>query len=134
MTDFKFSMPIQPRYADFDMLGHLNNATYLTYYEVVRLHYFKELGWKLKEATNVVAHFEIDFLIPIVPSSEVLCSIKTTSLGGKSFKMQYELTSLDYTTCFSTAHSIQVCIDRNTGKAVELPANVRSILSDYDGL
>ncbi len=134
MTDFKFSMTIQPRYADFDMLGHLNNATYVTYYEVARLHYFYELGWTLKDATNVVAHLDIDFLLPILPDSKVLCSIKTISLGSKSFQMQYALTSMDGKSRFSRAHSVQVCIDRNDGKAIIIPDNVRELLSKYDGL
>ena len=134
MTDFKFSVPIQPRYADFDMLGHLNNATYVTYYEVARLHYFYDIGWTLKDATNVVAHFDIDFLLPILPDSKVLCSIKTISLGTKSFQMQYALNSMDGAICFSRAHSVQVCIDRNNGKAITMPDNVRELLSKYDAL
>jgi acyl-CoA thioester hydrolase len=132
MSDFKFSILIQQRYADFDMLGHLNNATYVTYYEVARIHYFSDLGWPLKDATNVVAHFDIDFLIPILPDSKVLCSIKTISLGSKSFQMQYSLTSADGSSLFSRAHSVQVCIDRNNGKAIIIPANVRELLSKYD--
>lgn len=134
MTDFKFSIPIQPRYADFDMLGHLNNATYITYYEVARLHYFYELGWTLKDVSNVVAHLDIDFLVAIIPTSEVVCSIKTISLGGKSFQMQYELTSSDGSICYSRAHSVQVCIDKNNSKAIQIPDNIRELLAKFDGL
>ena len=134
MTDFKFSVPIQPRYADFDMLGHLNNATYVTYYEVARLNYFYEIGWTLKDATNVVAHFDIDFLLPILPDSEVLCSIKTISLGSKSFQMQYTLTSFEGSIIFSRAHSVQVCIEKNNGKAIIIPDNVRELLSKYESI
>jgi acyl-CoA thioester hydrolase len=134
MTDFKFSLPIQPRYADFDMLGHLNNATYVTYYEVARLNYFYEIGWTLKDATNVVAHFDIDFLLPILPDSKVLCSIKTISLGSKSFQMQYALTSLEGSIIFSRAHSVQVSIDKNNGKAILIPDNVRELLSKYESI
>ena len=134
MTDFKFSIPIQPRYADFDMLGHLNNATYITYYEVARLHYFYELGWTLIDVSNVVAHLDIDFLVAIVPTSEVVCSIKTISLGSKSFQMQYELTSTDGSICYSRAHSVQVCIDKHNSKAIQIPDNIRELLTKYDGL
>ena len=134
MTDFKFSVPIQPRYADFDMLGHLNNATYVTYYEVARLNYFYEIGWTLKDATNVVAHFDIDFMLPILPDSKVLCSIKTISLGSKSFQMQYALSSLDGSIIFSRAHSVQVCIEKNNGKAILIPDNVRELLSKYESI
>ena len=134
MADYNFSIPIQPRYADFDMLGHLNNANYVTYYEVARLHYFYDLGWTLKDISNVVAHFDIDFLVPIVPKSKVVCSIKTISLGSKSFQMQYELKSEDGETCFSRAHSVQVCIDKNSSKAITIPDDIRELLSKYDGL
>ena len=60
MTDFKFSTPIQIRYSDFDMLGHINNATFVTYIEVARLYYFIEIGWTLEDVSNVVAHLDLD--------------------------------------------------------------------------
>ncbi len=134
MLDYKFSIPIQPRYADFDMLGHLNNATYLTYFEVARLHYFEDIGWSLRHISNVVAHFDIDFLVPIIPKDKIICSIKTISLGDKSFKMQYELTSPDYKISYSKGHSVQVCIDKDLGKATTLPDEVRDLISKYEGL
>jgi acyl-CoA thioester hydrolase len=134
MTEFKYSIPIQPRYADFDMLGHLNNATYLTYFEVGRLHYFVEIGWNLQSISNVVAHVDIDFLVPIVPGNEILCSIKTLSLGGKSFQMQYELSSLDHKIIYSRGHSVQVCIDKEEGRAIKMPDEVRTVLANYEGL
>ena len=134
MPEFRFSMPIQPRYADYDMLGHLNNATYMTYFEVARLHYFDDIGWDLDDVTNVVAHFDIDFILPVFPESSVICSIKTISLGSKSFQMQYELTSEDGSSCFSRAQSVQVCLDKNTGKAITMPDKLREMLSNYDGL
>ncbi len=127
-------MPIQPRYADFDMLGHLNNASYVTYFEVARLHYFYEIGWSLEDVSNVVAHFTIDFLIPVMPHTEIICAIKTLSLGGKSFKMQYELQSKDGQVSYSKATSVQVCIDKHTGKAIAMPDNIRALLTSYEKL
>jgi acyl-CoA thioester hydrolase len=134
MTDFKFSIPIQSRYADFDMLGHLNNAIYVAYYELVRVQYFSAIGWTLKDESNVVAHIDVDFLLPIFPKDKLICSIKTISLGSKSFKMQYQLTSEDGSKCFSRAYSVQVCIERASGKAIEIPDHARQILSAYDEL
>ncbi len=134
MTNFKFSMPIQPRYGDFDMLGHLNNATYLTYFEVARLNYFIEIGWDLLDVSNVVAHFDIEFLKPILPKTEVICSIKTTSLGNKSFKMEYELASPGKELLYSNGHSVQVCFDKKTAKPITIPQNIRKLIATYDNL
>ncbi len=134
MDNYKFSIPIQPRYADFDMLGHLNNATYVTYFEVARLHYFFEIGWSLKDVSNVVAHFDIDFLVPVLPNTDITCAIKTISLGRKSFQMQYEISSQQGKISHSRAHSVQVCIDKHTGKAIELPDHIRAMLTSYEEL
>ena len=134
MSQYKFTTPIQPRYGDFDMLGHLNNANYVTYFEIARLHYFIEIGWSLDDVSNVVAHFDIDFLIPVLPKLEIICAIKTLSLGGKSFQMQYELMSVDRTVSYSKAHSVQVCIDKKSGKAIEIPQNIRDLITNYEEL
>ena len=34
---------IQVRFADLDVMGHVNNSVYLSYFEMTRVHYFKEL-------------------------------------------------------------------------------------------
>jgi YbgC/YbaW family acyl-CoA thioester hydrolase len=130
----KFTTPIQPRYGDFDMLGHLNNANYVTYFEIARLHYFFEIGWSLSDVSNVVAHFDIDFMVPVLPNQDIVCSIKTLSIGGKSFQMQYELKTKDGSVSFSKAHSVQVCIDKKTGKAIEIPESIRELITKYEEL
>jgi acyl-CoA thioester hydrolase len=33
---------IQVRFADVDKLGHVNNAKYLTYFEIARMQFFKD--------------------------------------------------------------------------------------------
>jgi len=134
MSEYKFTTPIQPRYGDFDMLGHLNNANYVTYFEIARLHYFFEIGWSLQDVSNVVAHFDIDFLLPVLPKQDIVCSIKTLSIGGKSFQMQYELFSKDGTISYSKAHSVQVCIDKKTGEAIEIPASIRELITKFEDL
>ena len=134
MSQYKFTTPIQPRYGDFDMLGHLNNANYVTYFEIARLHYFFDIGWSLEDVSNVVAHFDIDFLIPILPKQDIICAIKTLRIGGKSFQMQYELMSKDKSISYSKAHSVQVCIDKKSGKAIEIPQTIRQLITNYDEL
>jgi acyl-CoA thioester hydrolase len=34
---------IQVRLTDIDILGHVNNSIYLTYFEMTRIHYFSQL-------------------------------------------------------------------------------------------
>jgi acyl-CoA thioester hydrolase len=134
MNKFNFEIPIQIRYGDFDMLGHLNNAIYITYYEVARIQYFHKIGWELTDVSNVVAHLEIDFLKPVLPKDEITVRVRTTGLGTKSFKMEYEIVSRDGATLFNKAGSTQVCFDKTSGQPLPIPDHIRELLVSYEKL
>ena len=42
--DFKYFTSVESRWRDMDVLGHINNATYLTYFESARIEYLASLG------------------------------------------------------------------------------------------
>jgi acyl-CoA thioester hydrolase len=132
MTDFRYSTPIQIRYSDFDMLGHINNATFVTYIEVARLYYFIEIGWTLEDVSNVVAHLDLDFSTPILPGNKVNCRVKTTSIGSKSFQMNYELYSPEDDVIFAKGHSVQVCFEKKSGKTVAIPGHIRELINNFE--
>jgi acyl-CoA thioester hydrolase len=45
---------IQVRLTDIDILGHVNNAIYLSYFEMTRIHYFNELvGYNTKQQKSI---------------------------------------------------------------------------------
>ena len=134
MNNFNFEIPIQIRYGDFDMLGHLNNAIYVTYYEVARIQYFYKIGWQLTDVSNVVAHLEIDFLKPVLPKDEIMVKIRTSRLGTKSFTMEYEIVSRDGNTIYNKASSTQVCFNKSNGKPVPIPDHIRELLHSYEKL
>ncbi len=41
---FYHRVPLQLRFTDFDMLGHLNNGAYLTFMDLGKAHYFNDLA------------------------------------------------------------------------------------------
>ena len=43
MASFRFTTSLEIRFRDLDALGHVNNAVYLTYFEIVRTRYWKRL-------------------------------------------------------------------------------------------
>jgi len=46
LADFKYKTSIETRFADFDMMGHVNNAVYFTYMEIARTKYWKQaIDW-----------------------------------------------------------------------------------------
>ncbi len=41
--DFHYLTPFDVRFRDLDSLGHVNNAVYLTYFEIARIGYWRKL-------------------------------------------------------------------------------------------
>ena len=66
MQGFRVATPIVPRFRDTDAMGHLNNAVYLTYFEVARTAYWTELTGtrNYHEVPFILAHTTIDFRSP----------------------------------------------------------------------
>jgi acyl-CoA thioester hydrolase len=60
---------IQVRFSDIDVMGHVNNAVYLSYFEMTRVHYFRELlglEWDWKSHGILLVRNEIDYIKPIL--------------------------------------------------------------------
>jgi acyl-CoA thioester hydrolase len=61
---------IQVRFADIDVMGHVNNAVYLSYFEMTRVHYFQELlgltwDWKAHGVLLVRNEEQLDHMCQI---------------------------------------------------------------------
>jgi acyl-CoA thioester hydrolase len=84
------------RWADMDMLGHVNNVTYVDYLQEARVDMFARHapsrgGERLAEGVVVVRH-EVDFLAPLVYRREpVTVESWVTRVRGGSFSLDYEV-------------------------------------------
>lgn len=110
---FKHIIPLQLRYNDVDKFGHINNAVYLTFYDLGKTNYFESVcpnvNWE-KDAI-VVVHIDVDFMSQIFRTDHVSVETAVTSIGTKSFELA------------------QRVIDSKTG---EVKCVCRSIMVTYD--
>lgn len=95
MSNFHTSK-IQVRFADIDKLGHVNNAKYLSYFEIARMQFFedefknvKDLDWKTKGL--ILAKTEVEFIVPILLEDKVEIETFCTKIGNKSFDLAYRV-------------------------------------------
>ena len=85
---------IQIRFSDCDMMGHVNNAVYLSYIEMARIHYFTHLfgpdrDWKKNGI--LVRKNEIEYIRPVLFRDNATIKAFITHIGNSSFVMAYEL-------------------------------------------
>lgn len=120
-----FEIVTSPRFRDTDMLGHVNNAVYLTYLEIARSEWFMQIRHAGSTFTFILARMEIDYTHPIVLGEDIKVKMWVSSIGNKSWVFDYIITSPDGSVMYAKASSVQVFYDyqKNTSRA--LPDDVR---------
>ena len=121
---------IQVRFSDLDVLGHVNNAVYLSYFEMTRVHYFKSLlgeNWDWNTHGVLLVRNEVDYKRPVLLHNEPEIYMFTEHIGEKSFVLSYELKVNNM--LYTTGKSTLVCFDSCANKTISIPETMRSCLS-----
>lgn len=111
MDNFKHRLPIQIRFNDIDSLGHVNNAIYLTYFDLGKADYFQSVKKTLIDWTKidiVVANVNIDYYSPTFMHEKLEVVTKVVSIGNKSLKILQHLINTETNETKSICHSVMV--------------------------
>ncbi len=136
MASFRFSHPIEVRYADLDPQRHVNNATLFSYLEQTRAKYLQHLG--LWDGTHfdgigiIVAEASASFKAPIDYTDEVIVEAGVTRLGTKSFEFDYLVRSVDGRT-LATGRTVLVAYDYRQGRSLPIPDEWRRRITSFEG-
>jgi acyl-CoA thioester hydrolase len=135
ISDYKYKTPIAIRFSDIDAVGHVNNAIYLTYFEVARLNYWKEIiSWNLRENGVIVGRSEVNYLKPITLEDEIACYVRTTRIGNSSFDMMHLLVRItpNGEEICTTGKTVCISYDYSLNKSVPIPQKEREKMIAYD--
>lgn len=95
--DFQVSVDVQLRFRDCDMLGHVNNAVYLSWMELGRMAFSDKIlpyiDWK-KEGF-ILAHVSVDYLEPVFLTDKVKVYMRAGKVGTKSVHLECVITKDD---------------------------------------
>ena len=119
------------RFADTDMMGHVNNAAFSTYLEDARVAFFRAAaGERVGQAGLILARSEIDFVAPIFfGAGPVETSVWVDSVGTKSFRLGYELRQGDRVV--GRAATVLVAYDYANGTSRPLADEERTALAGH---
>lgn len=137
MASFNYFHPVEVRYSDLDPQGHLNNARYLTYFEVARINYIVHLGlWQggsFLDMGIIVANAQVNFLSPVYFGQKLKVGARITHLGNKSLNMEYSLLECDTNKELANGSTVLVAYDYQSGKTVPIPQHWRLVIRDFEG-
>ena len=121
----KHKTPIQIRFKDIDVLGHVNNANHLSYLEMARISYFEKvvgsnINWN-KDGI-ILAKVIIDYKMPMMLTDKVFVYTKCSKVGTKSFDLEYAIVKEENgkEIIVATATTIMVCYDYNSKNSVPI--------------
>lgn len=125
-------VPIEVVFADVDMMGHVNNAMYFTYFETARTAYFLALSdrdapWQASELDFIVARASCEFRRALRWGEKGEVVVWPTHVGTTSFTFGYVL--LDGSGKVSAqGETVQVSFDYGKGAKKPIPAALRARL------
>ena len=133
---FYWSTPIQLRFIDIDMLGHLNNNSYFQIYDLGRYDYLvKLLGGEGKEAPQpqaMIVNLNCSFIAQTHFNERIEVFTQIESLGNKSFVMVQQVVDVDTGELKSECESVLVYFDHETGLPARIPDDWRAKVSVFE--
>lgn len=120
---------IQVRFADLDLMGHVNNSVYLSYFEYARVQYFNEIlgrDWDWNRFGCLVVRNEINYHKSILLNDIPFVTCFLEEIGHKSFTIGYEIKVNDVLT--TTGKTVLVCFDPREQRAIEVSDDWRKAL------
>lgn len=119
--------PVQVRFSDVDVYGHVNNVKYFEYFQEARIQLLTARGGDLGEGFHlVVAQTDVDYRRPILFRPEPYdCRTWVSRIGTTS--LVFESVVRDGEELLARARVVGVCIDNATGRPAPVPEEFRAV-------
>ena len=133
---FRHSVPVQMRFNDIDVLGHVNNSVYFTYYDLGKSAYFTavrkgEIDWMRPDL--VIANVNCNFYAPMFFGEPVSVVTRVDSIREKSFKILQRLVNVVTKEVKSECVTVMVAYNAEEQTSVRLPEKWVKSICDYEG-
>jgi len=119
--------PIELRWRDLDALNHVNNASFLTFFEEARLRWFATLSgsWTSDAAQPVLAAVHINYRRQLNWPGQVRVELYCERIGNTSLTIAHRLLGGDDAqVTYADGNSVLVWIEPASGKPIGLPESI----------
>ncbi|MBR0502663.1 MAG: acyl-CoA thioesterase [Paludibacteraceae bacterium] len=133
---FNHQESIQIRFNDVDVLGHVNNAIQLNYFDYGKMKYFEALkkqriNWH--ESELVIVNLNVDFYCPVFMGDDIRVKTKVYEIGKKSVKLLQILFDEKTQTVKSVCHSVMCGFDTKTNTSVLISDEWKNLIQSFEG-
>jgi len=133
---FRHRTPVQLRFNDFDILGHVNNTVHYELMDLAKSKYYIDLtgeNFVVGQVPLMIVHASTDFVHQALMGEPLTMLTRVTRIGNKSITMEQRLINSDTGEVKSHCVSVQAYINILTGRSDVVPQQWRDIINAYEG-
>lgn len=135
--DFPVVIETDVRWGDMDAFKHVNNVSYLRYFESGRIAYFDALEladfFGLDGVGPILAETSCRYKFPLTYPDRVSVGVRSENLGEDRFTQQYILVSHRHGRAAATGDGTIVTFDYTANRKAPIPDRVRKRIEALEG-
>lgn len=131
---YQFIFPIQTRWADNDMYGHVNNVTYYSYFDTAaNALLIQKCGFDLRQSPNIglVVESMCSFLEELSYPEIIDVGVAIRKIGNSSLTYDLAIFKQNQNHASAQGHFVHVFVDRLTRKSTSISTEMRSALTVF---
>ncbi len=128
-------VPVQIRFNDIDLMGHVYNAKYQEFFDLARLRYFETVLGDLISWTRkglIIASIKVDYMQPTFLEDSIHVVTSVSSLGEKSLEMAQAVYKQSSSEPVAICKSVMVCFDMKARVSEPIPEVWRKKFTDFE--
>lgn len=135
VTDFKFRHSVPVRFADLDVLGHVNHIAYLEILEAGRIAYYYEVvGLRsVREINFMLAEQRIRYAASALLGQTFEVAFRVDWLKRSSSRYSFEIRDVASRQLLCEGDGVQIFVDLATGQPQPLPNAYRERIHAFEG-
>lgn len=137
-SDFTYphSLRLQTRFTDCDMLGHINNNTYLSYLDLGKARYFEAALGPLFDFGNItvaIVNININFYEQAFFTEPLDVVTRVAAIGNKSLTLEQRVVNPDTGRTKCMASTVMTSFDPATARSTPLLPEWIEAIEAYEG-
>ncbi|MCL6231529.1 acyl-CoA thioesterase [Acinetobacter amyesii] len=132
--NYRFLFPIQTRWADNDMYGHVNNVTYYSYFDTAaNALLIQHAGFDLRNTPiiGLVVDSACSFLQELSYPEIIEVGVAIEKIGNSSVRYDLAIFKQGQNEAAAQGHFVHVFVDRQTRKSTSIPEDMRDALTQF---
>ena len=132
--DYAFFLPIQTRWADNDMFGHVNNVTYYSYFDTAaNALLIQHAGFDPKQSSMIglVVNSNCQFNQELSYPEVIEVGVAIERIGRSSLTYDLAIFKQGQTEAAAQGNFVHVFVERETRKSTSIPLEMRDALAQF---